>query len=149
MVEKGLFRIYMSHPIRGAKGRKATAEDMYKNCMNTQRVATEIRAYLYDWFRMHGDVPRIDLYVPAEHDEFIQIAYDEGQLTVEQILDNDCVIVGRCNMLIAYGPISEGMKQEIDYAQAHNIPIFAFKTWSKFIPQQLLRCIKLCIKDNN
>jgi hypothetical protein len=148
MVKKGLFRIYLSHPIHGKKGDKATKKDIYNNCMKVQKVAEEIKAYLLDWCRMDG-FPKMDLYVPAEHDEFIQITYDDKLLTIDQILDVDCKIVQKCSMLIAYGSISSGMARELDCAQANGIPIFSFKVWNQWIPSQLKKCIRLVIEGSN
>lgn len=109
-------RAYLSHSIRGKKGKDATVEDMGANNRRAITFANQIRTYF----------PRLDLYVPAEHDEFVLHAYQQGFLGEREILQVDCMIVHSCNVLIAYAPdgyISRGMQVEIDYAQANNIPV--------------------------
>jgi len=60
-------RFYLSHPIRGAKGDKATEEDMQKN-----RIAASIFATKLEW------ECGLNIYCPAEHDEVISILYRKG-----------------------------------------------------------------------
>ena len=110
-------RAYFSHCIRGAKGIDATKEDMDANCAAAIEAAEEMRA------DTHG---KLDIYVPAEHEDFVQIAYFEKYLNEQQILAIDCGIVDNCDCLIAYNPdcISRGMQVEIDYAIGHDKPVF-------------------------
>ena len=110
-------RAYFSHCIRGAKGTDATKEDMDANCAAAIEAAEEMRA------DTHG---KLDIYVPAEHEDFVQIAYFEKYLNEQQILAIDCGIVDNCDCLIAYNPdcISRGMQVEIDYAIGHDKPVF-------------------------
>lgn len=120
---KNKYRIYLSHCIRGKKGLKATPKDMKKNCDEALYFANRVRAEIFDEARMNG-WPDIELYVPAEHEDFIQKAYDKGFINEEQILDIDCEILNECDVLLAYGEyMSRGMKVEIDYAFCNNIPI--------------------------
>jgi len=109
-------RAYLSHSIRGKKGQDATDEDMMKNNRKAIEFAENIRSLF----------PCLDLYVPAEHDEFVLNAYRRGYLGEPEILDVDCMIVQTCNFLIALAPegyISRGMQVEIDYANTHGIPV--------------------------
>lgn len=118
------FRIYMSHQIRGPKGDAATAEDIANNIKIAKGVGTEIQAYAIDWEKMDG-FPPIHIYIPAEHDEFVQIAYINGYLTETQILACDCEIINRCQLLLIYGDtLSRGMQIEERHAIENNIPIF-------------------------
>lgn len=113
---KKQIRVYVSHSIRGKKGKNATEEDMQKN--NTKAI-------------LFGQALRrkflgVDFYVPADHDEFVLLAYLRGYLTEKQILDVDCVIVQKCSFVVAYSPngyLSAGMKKEIEMAGINNIPV--------------------------
>ena len=119
-------RAYMSHSIRAEHGNKATLAQMNENCQLAVDFANQLRAYLMDWHRMDG-LPLLGLYVPGENDEFVQIAYKRGYLTEEEILEVDCAIIDKCNLLIVYGKyVSGGMKVEIDYCKNNNIPILHF-----------------------
>ncbi len=110
-------RAYVSHPIRGVKGKDATREDMEAN----NRRAIEFAKILRERF------PTVEFYVPAEHDEFVINAYEQGSLTEEEILAADCAIVRKCNFLLAFSiddHVSRGMQKEIDEARTYNIPVF-------------------------
>jgi len=124
------YRLYLSHPIRGPKGNLATKETIERNCWKAIQIGREIKAYLLDWEKMDG-FPSGDLYVPAEHDEALAIALQKGYLTVDQVLDIDCEIISRCDLLLVYGPLSSGMKREVQYAQKHNIPLLFFDKWDR------------------
>ena len=111
-------RAYVSHAIQGKFGAAATTEQMEAN----NQKAIKFGKQLVEEF------PCIDFYVPGYHDEFVLIAYKKNYLTIEQILDVDCVIVSRCNFLVVYSPndyISKGMKKEIDHAVKSSIPIIS------------------------
>ncbi|KKM07782.1 hypothetical protein LCGC14_1730470 [marine sediment metagenome] len=114
-------RVYLSHSIRGLKGTDATHEDMRKNCEAIKKVAEFIRE------RISG----IDLYVPAENETFVLIAFDKEYITEEQILDVDCTIIDDCDAVIcrveAIGDqLQGGRKIEIDHAEATNKPYIVF-----------------------
>ena len=124
--QERVFRIYMSHWIRGPKGKQATKKDIRENLDKNISIGTEIKAYLIDWEKQNGtDFPKMDLYIPAEHDEFVQIAFDNKYINEEQILGVDCDIIDRCQLVIALGDHSKsrGMKIEIEYAEEHSIPV--------------------------
>ncbi len=109
-------RVYMSHSIRGKKGKDATSEDMQHN----NALAIVFGQALRRKF------PGVDFYVPGDHDEFVLIAYLQKVLTEKQILDIDCEIVRRCCFVVAYSPdgyLSKGMKIEIEYACMYGIPV--------------------------
>jgi len=100
---------YFSHSIRGKKGNKATSEDMLKNCTEAMKVAVWIR----------DNIPEIDLYVPAEHEDFVLIAYEDKYLTEEQILEIDCKILAGKDFHIVHevdGWLGGGIGVEIDAA---------------------------------
>ena len=118
--KRGVIKIkfYLSHPIRGSKGKDATAEDMQKN----NDVAIAIANYLRENITTH-----ISIHVPAEMEEFVLTAYYLGVLTEGQILAVDCKIIEGCDAVILYAPegiIGGGCKIELDYATKHGIPVF-------------------------
>lgn len=117
-------KIYMSHAIRGAKGPAATNADMQKNNIAAMRAASIIRQTLRSVEAKYE--VEIEIYCPADHDEFVMIAYRRGYLSETQILNVDCAIIERCQALIWYcglGP-SRGAGIEMAHARANNIPIF-------------------------
>jgi len=117
-------KIYMSHAIRGAKGPKATDADMRANNIAAMRAASIIRQTLRSIEAKYEC--EINIYVPAEMDEFVMIAYRRGILNEEQILDVDCTIVERCQALIWYSHLGPSRGAEIEKACAERncIPIF-------------------------
>jgi len=132
-------RIYMSHAIRGARGKDATAEDMQANNNAAMKAARVIRAYLYP-------LP-VELYCPGEHDEFVMIAYHKGVLSEEQILDTDCKIVTKCDGLIRYSALgpSKGADIEVAHADADNAPVFDMLNLNESYLIQLEKFVeKLC-----
>ena len=122
---KRVFKIYLSHSIRGPGGVNATTEEIGANLRKYVVVGTEIKAYLIDWEKMDG-FPKMELYVPADHDEFVQIAFDKEYINEKQILDVDCDIINTCSLLIACGchTQSRGMQVEIQYAKDNGIPVY-------------------------
>ena len=58
-------RAYLSHSIRGPKGKDATNTEMQENCNRAILVGKFIRI----------QIPSLDLYIPAEHEDFIGRAY--------------------------------------------------------------------------
>jgi len=128
-VEDGIFKIYMSHWIRGPKGVNATVEDIKENIKNNIIIGTIIKSYLIDWEKMDG-LPKCHLYVPAEHDEFVQIAFEKHYVSEQEILDVDCSIIDSCDLLLVYGDYmsSRGMKVEIEHALSVGIPVYYMST---------------------
>ena len=111
-------RAYVAHCIQGKQGADATTEQMEANNQKGIEFGKQLAK----------EFPNIDFYVPGYHDEFVLIAYKKGYLTIEQILNIDCVIVSRCNFLIVFAPndyISKGMQTEIDYCVYNNISVIA------------------------
>lgn len=81
---------YFSHAIRGKKGKAATEKDMKKNCDAAMEAV--------EWLR--SNIPELELYVPAEHEDFVLICYEDKYLTEEQILEVDCKILQQRDILI-------------------------------------------------
>ena len=116
-------RIYMSHPIRGVKGPAATDADMQANNTAAMRAASVIRQVLQPLEDQYEC--EIEVYCPADHDEFVLIAYRRGYLYEGAILEIDCIIVQRCQALIWYsglGP-SKGAEIEEKCADMNGIPV--------------------------
>ena len=116
-------RVYLSHSIRGLKGVDATHEDMRKNCEAVKEIANFIRRAFNE-----GE---IDLYVPAENETFVLIAFDKEYITEEQILTVDCKIIDSCDAVIcrveAIGDqLQGGRKVEVDHANSTNKPYIIF-----------------------
>lgn len=114
-------RFYLSHSIRGIKGKDATIEDMQKNNEAAIAVANYLRQNI---------TTSISIHVPAEMEEFVSIAYNLGLLCEKDILDVDCRIIAGCDAVLIYAPddiITGGCKIELDYAIEHKIPVFIGK----------------------
>jgi hypothetical protein len=123
----------MSHPIRGAAGDKATEEQQLANCNLAKGIAGKIRNYLLMNYR-DADA---DVYVPAEHEDFVHRTFSTGMLTVQQILCIDCQIIEETynDLLLIfapYGPPVEGCHVEWQHARKCGIPIIIFKDMSEF-----------------
>jgi hypothetical protein len=127
-----MIKAYMSHPIRGPLKDKATAEDMRNNCDAAMVLAEKIRLYMSVNYR-EAD---LNLYVPAEHEAFVNRAWKNDMLTVQQILYIDCQIVEEYKDVLLvfapYGPPVEGCNIEIMHATKHGIPSLIFKDLDEF-----------------
>lgn len=140
------FRVYCSHPIRGKKGPAATMEDIRRNNEWACNLAEELRAYLLDWQRMYG-LPSTYLYVPAEHDEFVTIAYKDKILTEKEILDVDKKILSGCDLMLMFGNyISSGMEVELEHSCKEQIPVFKFSKLSPAVANELYNTLVLLTK---
>ena len=113
-------KTYLSHAIRGKLSNKCPTAQIKENCKVAIEVATIIRARC-SW---------LDLYVPAEHENFVQKAYNKKYMTERQILDIDCEIVSECDNLIIFVPkgdeLQGGRKVEHDFAINECMPICLF-----------------------
>jgi hypothetical protein len=128
-----MFKVYMSHPIRGSLKDKATQDTMNANCELAKGIAGKIRQYV----EFHYAEAGLDLYVPAEHEAFVSRAWKQGMLKVHQILDLDCLIIKEeyNNLLLVfapYGPPVEGCHVEMTHARVNFIPVIIFKDMSEF-----------------
>ncbi len=123
-----MLRAYLSHPVRGPLGDRATTHDMKRNYEYALEMADMIRTF----------VPTvIDLHVPAEHEVFVCRAWKLGYLVEEQILEIDCDIIEEYNDVLLvfapYGPPVGGCSVEIQCAEANNIPVIIFETFGEFV----------------
>jgi len=111
-------RAYIAHSIRGRYGTAATNEQMESNNKKAMGFGKQLAS----------EFPNMNFYIPANHDEFVLIAYQKKYLTEQQILSVDCNIISRCNFLVIFAPddyISKGMQVEIDHAVENHIPIIS------------------------
>lgn len=118
-------RLYFSHAIRGKAGADADHDVQAKNCAEAIRVANILR----------GLFPKLELYVPAENETFVQIAYDSGHLSEVQILEIDCYIIDGLDGVLVYvsdgDELQGGRKIEYDHAVATNKPVCIFRKVEK------------------
>ncbi len=118
-------KLYFSHSIRGKYGPSATHDQQAKNCADAIEVANNLRAL----FR------KLVLYVPAENETFVQIAYDSGHLSEKAILDIDCKIIDNMDGVLVYVPEGDGLqggrKIEFDHTVATHKSACVFSTTSE------------------
>ena len=111
---------YLSHPIRGKDGPGASHEVQANNCAEAKRVANILRALF----------PCLELYVPAEGETFVQIAFDCLYLQEREILEIDCLIINNMDGVLVYAPdgdeLQGGRKIEYDHAVATDKPVCIF-----------------------
>ena len=114
-------RVYCSHSIRGMYGANATRTQMKENCEAMIRLANQLRKALSS----------IEFYVPAEHEDFVSIAYALDYLSEEEILEIDCCIIDNCDAVIVLVPdgdeLQGGRKVEYDHAVDHNVPVCVYR----------------------
>lgn len=129
-------KFYLSHPIRGIKGDKATADDIRMNNEAAIAVANYIR---------HEITADIDIHVPAEMEKFVYLAFQMGILDEKKILAVDCKIIKGCDAVLFYAPfgsIVTGCRVEFEHALRCYKPIFIFKdakTAVKMIAEFIVR----------
>ena len=114
-------RVYCSHSIRGKLGINATHTQMKENCDSMIELANRLRKAL----------PDIGFYVPAEHEDFVQIAYDLDYLSEDKILEIDCKIIDGCDAVVVLVPdgdeLQGGREVEYDYAVSQNTPVVVYR----------------------
>lgn len=130
-------QFYLSHSIRGPKGQKATKTDMQKNCKVAIQIANQIRNAL----------PSIELYVPAEQEKFVQLAYKFGYLTEQEILEIDCRIIALCDGVIVWLPNDNNILQggrlvEYNFASKRNMPVCKFTTVKQVVKWLTAQIVK-------
>jgi len=135
----GQISVYVSHAIQGKKGKDATEEDMKRNNQKAIIFGKVLRHHF----------PKLEVYVPADGDEFVIVAYQKRWLTVEQILEIDKIILRRRNFLLVYSPdgyLSRGMRVEVEEAGLCGMPCIVVPGLDKGSIGVIDRQIKECIK---
>lgn len=136
------FNIYLLYPTdRDDEG------SFYRLLRNYSNIGIELGAYLLDWEKMDG-LPKSYLYVPADHELFVQRAYKDSLLTKEQIDLVNCKIIKECNLLVFFGNGYNSCRvaKELEYAKQEEIPIYTMPDLSPTAIQALRLAIKLIIK---
>lgn len=134
---------YFSHSIRGIAGKDATDDIVEKNCAIAKEVAAWIRE----------KVPKLNLYVPAEHEDFVGICWRQKYLTENQILEVDCKILEKLDFHIVYevdGWLGGGIGIEIEHAQKVGKFIFYVQSLDEVTAAALRVIVKdlLRMKEN-
>jgi len=117
--------IYLSHPIRGIT--------QVPGKTNIQ--APNVQMAIYVGRIIRQSIPGVDIYIPGEHQYFVQRAYDKQMLTDKQILEIDCdIMIKNCHYIVFYNPqgtFSQGMEKEKAAAQSVCLPSYTFShiTW--------------------
>jgi len=127
---KPKLKVYLSHPIMGIKGVKATEKEIKANVEKAIRMVNKIRTMF----------PELDVYCPAEHEAFVHLAYKLNKLSIDDILKIDCQLIKDCKLLLAYNwqyVLSNGMITEVEFASKNNIPIITFRDASTFTMRQI------------
>ena len=93
-------KTYLSHSIRGKLSDKCPVVKLKENCEAAKEVAGVIREAC----------PWLDLYVPAEHEDFVQKAFDKKYITERQILDVDCEILSECDNIVILVPVGDELQ---------------------------------------
>lgn len=128
-------KFYLSHPIRGKNGNKAINKTIEANCLKAAQIAHYIRQKIFG----------IQIYVPGEHDLFVQLAYKNQYLTEKQILNIDCQIIDQCDGLLLYVPddkIYGGCKIEQEHAIKTGKPVIIF-----FKKEEVIKPLKRLLND--
>lgn len=135
---------YFTASIRGKKGSKATKRDIQRNIESGKKVAAQIRKFF-------GSM--LEIYCPHDQDELIQILWHSRKITVWDILDGDCKIVSKKQILLVWAPkdyISAGMAKEIKTAKEKSIPIIMFERFDDKTALTILKMIfQIFEKESN
>ncbi len=122
-------KFYLSHSIQGKYGKDATPTQMKENCDAAISIADAIRATLKN--------ATVEIYTPAEHEDFVGIAYRDEYLTIEQVLEIDCKIIDTCDGVIVYvtpdDPLNGGRLVEYCHAEKTNKPVMIFQEMAPVI----------------
>ena len=123
-----MLRVYFSHAIRGQVGPTASVDTQNNNCDAAKDMAAQVERLV---FRQCSDID-LDFYVPAEHEDFVQIAYRDKIISEEKILEVDCkIITERCDACIVFVPhwdrLQGGRKTEWKHCIDNGIPVLIFE----------------------
>lgn len=127
--------------------------NFYRLLRNYTNIGIELQAYLIDWEKMDlidtkTPFPKSYLYVPADHELFIHLAYKDKLVTKEQINSINRKIIKECNLLILFGSEEEDKRisNEIEYVKKEGIPLYTMPDLSPMAIQSLRLAIKLIVK---
>lgn len=149
-ISNTIFNIYLLYPIdRDDEG------NFYRVVKTYTNIGVELQAYLIDWEKMdlindNTPFPKFYLYVPSDHELFIQRAYKDRLLTKEEIRFVNCRIIKECNLLISFGNNvvkANRLSEELEYAKQERIPIYTMPDLSPMAIDALKLAIKLIVKS--
>jgi len=116
---------YLSHCIRANKENPSIKEMLFNN-NKAIILANELRKTF----------PFLDIYVPAENNEFDLEISGGKYLTTDQILEVDCKILEKRDLLLLYNwqkSMSAGQEVEFFHAGKLGIPIITFSCLSEAV----------------
>ena len=125
-------KCYLSHPIQGVH-RNVSEVERNKNMQYNNTVALAAGAAI------RICCPHIDLYVPAEHEDFIVLAWKLGYLYEGPILDVDCGLIAQCDAVLFLNhqrTYSHGMRIEAEKAASLGLYKYTFTSLDQ-IPNQV------------
>jgi hypothetical protein len=134
-----IFSIYLLYPID-----RDDEDNFYRLLQRYINIGTEIYAYLLDWEKMDG-FPKFRLYVPADHEIFINSAYKSGFITAEEIQNINCKIIETCDLLISFGGRVLGAT-EVDYATQKGVAIYSMPDLSPIALDALKLAVRFIIR---
>lgn len=123
---------YFSASIRGREGSKASQDTINRNIEMGKKIAGKMQ-------RFFGTL--LNMYVPHNQDELIQILWRSKKINVWDILKGDCEIVAARDLLFVFaedGFISTGMQREIDEATKQKIPTMVFERFDMETAKRML-----------
>jgi hypothetical protein len=127
---------YFSSAIRGKEGDGVSQETIDKNIEAAKEMGVKIRAYF-------GEL--LDMYVPHDQDDVIQILWRGGKVTATDVLDADVKVLLAKDLLFVWegegGFVSGGMRREIDEAEKAGKPILRFRHFDERTAQKMLGLI--------
>ena len=126
---------YFSASIRGREGSKASQDTINRNIEMGKKVAGKMQ-------RFFGTL--LNMYVPHNQDELIQILWHSKKINVWDILKGDCEIVAARDLLFVFaedGFLSTGMIREMDEAKKTNIPTLVFEHFDMETAKKMLTMI--------
>ena len=130
-------RIYLSHKIQGSAGAGVTDDAQRRNLLDAIVVAEKLRKLFPE---------KLEIYVPAENETFVNFAYKMGFMTVPEILKVDCKIIDCLDAVIVYVPegdeLQGGRLVEYTHAMKTDKPVWVFSNVENvagWLTQQFLR----------
>jgi len=132
---------YFSAPIRGKRGSNARRGEIRKNIAAGRKMASKIR-------KIFGTL--LNLYVPHDQDDLIQILWYAGKLTAKDILEGDCKIVSKKDLFIVWSPegwLSGGCAQELKTAEECGIPIIRFEELNDEVVLKIFNTIHKIVQE--
>ena len=143
-----IFNIYLLYPTN-----RDDSGNFYRALKTYTNIGIELLAYLIDWEKMdyindNTSFPKSRLYVPADHELFIQYAYKDRLLAKEDISFINCKIIKESDLLILFGSNGSysNIATELHFVKQEGIPIYTMPDLSPMAIESLNLAIKLIIR---